>query len=95
MDQGASEEDTWIENGRIVPHQATVQLGKKEKYFFEVDFENMQPCALSYELTEKGSGEIGEDGVYRAPAKEGVYEIKIYCTDKPRIATYVYAIINK
>jgi hypothetical protein len=55
----------------------------------------MQPCALSYELTEKDTGEIGEDGVYQAPSREGVYEIKIYCTDKPRIATYVYAIVSK
>jgi hypothetical protein len=90
-----TEEDTYLGNGRIVPQHATVQLGMKNKYFFEVNFENMQPCPLSYELTERDSGEIGEDGVYQAPSKEGVYEIKIYCTDKPRIATYVYAIVNK
>jgi hypothetical protein len=95
METAQEGELSYLEKGRLVPHQPTVQLGKKDRYFFEVDFENMQPCALTYELTEKDTGEIGEDGVYQAPSKEGVYEIKIYCTDKPRIATYVYAIVSK
>ena len=55
----------------------------------------MKPQPLSYELTEDGSGEIGSDGVYIAPAKEGVYEICIYCTDMPKISTYVYAIVSR
>ena len=54
----------------------------------------MQECQLSYELTEPNSGEIGNDGVYCAPMREGVFEIKIYCTGNPNIATYVYAIVG-
>mgnify|MGYP003476068094 FL=1 len=46
-------------------------------------------------LTEPGSGEVTSDGIYSAPAKEGVYEIKISCTDKPQICTYAYAIVKK
>ena len=80
---------------RIVPEHPTVRLGAGDNYFFEVHFENMQPCTLSYELTETGSGEIGSDGTYTAPNKEGVYEIRIYCTDRPKISTYVYAIVSK
>jgi hypothetical protein len=33
--------------------------------------------------------------MYTAPSKEGVYEIYIYCTDMPKISTYVYAIVSK
>lgn len=82
-------------NMRIVPLMPTVRLKAKENYFFDVQFEHMKPCALSYELTENGSGEVTGAGVYTAPGKEGVYELHIYCTDKPQIGTYVYAIVSK
>ncbi|MEZ3460718.1 MAG: hypothetical protein K1W23_00845 [Lachnospiraceae bacterium] len=83
------------ENRSIVPETPTVRLRAKESYYFNVSFHNLQPCRLSYELTEPGSGEITADGMYTAPAKEGVYEIYIYCTDMPKISTYVYAVVNK
>ena len=82
------------EQARLVPRNSTVQLKTGDKYFFEVNFEHMQECQLSYELTEPNSGEIGNDGVYCAPMREGVFEIKIYCTGNPNIATYVYAIVG-
>ncbi len=73
----------------------TVVLASKETYFFQVEFNNMKPTSVSYELTEAGSGEITADGVYTAPTREGVYEIRIYVTDKPLICTYAYAIVKK
>lgn len=82
-------------DGFIAPEMPTVRLRAKESYFFNVSFNNMEPCRLSYELTEPESGEIGADGMYTAPAKEGVYEIYIYCTDMPRISTYAYAVVSK
>lgn len=81
--------------GFIAPEMPTVRLRAKESYFFNVSFNNMEPCRLSYELTEPESGEIGADGLYTAPAKEGVYEVYIYCTDMPRISTYAYAVVSK
>ena len=83
------------ENRSIIPETPTVRLKAKESYFFNVHFHNLQPCRLSYELTEAGSGEISADGMYTAPAKEGVYEIYIYCTDMPKISTYVYAVVSR
>jgi hypothetical protein len=83
------------DNRSIIPETPTVRLKAKESYYFNVNFNNMKPCRLSYELTEAGSGEIGADGMYTAPSKEGVYEIYIYCTDMPKISTYVYAIVSK
>ena len=55
----------------------------------------MEPCRLNYELTDPESGEIGADGLYTAPAREGVYEIYIYCTDMPKISTYAYAVVGR
>lgn len=73
----------------------TVVLGTKESYFFQVKYNHMKACSVSYELTEPASGEITADGIYTAPSKEGVYEIRIFCTDKPFICTYAYAIVKK
>ncbi len=73
----------------------TVVMGTRESYCFQVKFNNMKDCSISYELTEPGSGDISADGIYTAPGKEGVYEIRIYCTDKPLICTYAYAIVKK
>lgn len=79
----------------ISAETTTVILGTKESYYFNVKFNNMEPCSVTYELTENASGEITSDGVYTAPAKEGVYEIRIFCTDMPIICTYAYAVVKK
>ncbi len=73
----------------------TVIMGTKESHFFGVRFNNMKNVSVTYELTAPGSGEISSDGIYTAPSKEGVYEIRIYCTDMPVICTYAYAIVRK
>lgn len=79
----------------ISPEKTTVVLGTKESFYFNVRFNNMEPCSVTYELTEPGSGEITLDGVYTAPAREGVYEIRIFCTDMPILCTYAYAVVKK
>ena len=84
-----------ISNKSITAATPTVVLGTKESYYFDVKFNNMKSCSVAYELTEPGSGEVTPDGIYTAPSKEGVYEIRIYCTDMPMICTYAYAIVKK
>ena len=73
----------------------TVVMGTKESHYFGVRFNNMKAAAITYELTSPGSGEISSDGIYTSPSKEGVYEIRIYCTEMPVICTYAYAIVVK
>lgn len=75
--------------------QPTVVMGTRESHYFNVQFKNMEPCTLTYELTEKNSGEITTDGIYTAPGREGVFEIRISCADMPLIATYAYAVVKK
>ncbi|WP_024865133.1 hypothetical protein [Butyrivibrio sp. FCS014] len=72
----------------------TVVMRPRENYYFGVQFNNMEACSITYELTAPGSGEISTDGVYTAPSKEGVYEIRIYCSDMPMVCTYAYAIVK-
>lgn len=73
----------------------TVVLATRESHFFNVRFNNMEPCTLTYELTEKDSGEISSDGIYTAPGREGVFEIRISCAEIPLISTYAYAVVKK
>ncbi|MBQ3789325.1 MAG: hypothetical protein II800_00165 [Lachnospiraceae bacterium] len=84
-----------FEGKSIAAQTPTVVMGTKDSYYFGIRYNNMEPCSVTYELVETGSGEITSDGVYTAPAREGVYEIRIYCTDMPMICTYAYAIVKK
>lgn len=84
-----------LDGKSIAAETPTVVMGTKESHYFSVKYNNMENCSLVYELTEPGSGEITSDGIYTAPAKEGVYEILIYCADYPSICTYAYAIVKK
>ena len=79
----------------IAAIQPTVVIGTRESHYFNVRFNNMEPCTLTYELTEKNSGEITPDGIYTAPGREGVFEIRISCADNPMITTYAYAVVKK
>ena len=78
----------------IAPERPTIQLAPKESCFFPVKFVNMEACHLCYELSESGSGEISDNGVYTAPDKEGVFEIHIFCASNPFICTYAYALVK-
>ena len=79
----------------ISPEMPTVRMHTKESHYFGVRFEGTEPVSLTYELTEENAGDITADGVYTAPAKAGVYEIRISCTDMPKVCTYAYAIVDK
>lgn len=95
-DSGGSVEEIETDDSQgISVVTPTVILGVREQYFFQVEYHNMKPCSVTYALTDLDSGEISADGIYTAPAKEGVYEIRISCTDRPGIHTYAYAIVKK
>lgn len=79
----------------IAAVQSTVVMATRESHYFNVRFNNMEPCTLTYELTEKDSGTITSDGIYTAPGREGVFEIRIFCTEMPLITTYAYAVVKK
>lgn len=83
-------EKQWIE-----AETPTVVLGTRESYYFGVKFHERDKCSIGYEVTEEDGGQISIDGVYTAPNKDGVFEIKIYCMERPYICTYAYAIVKK
>ena len=92
---GVQEQNTSANGQWIEAETPTVVLGTREDYYFGVRFHNMEKCSIAYEITEPDGGKITLDGVYTAPGREGVYEIKIYCMDMPYICTYAYAVVKK
>lgn len=79
----------------IYVKQDTIKLVPNEVHFIEVGFRNINPTAVRYEVVDKDGGEIDENGVYTAPNKDGVYEIKISCINEPSIYTFAYVIVMK
>ncbi|RGU93459.1 hypothetical protein DWW31_08915 [Clostridium sp. AF15-17LB] len=79
---------------QLVPETPTVRLAPGEKHYFSVRFKNMEPCTLLYELMDEGGGEVGPDGIYTAPARCGIYEIRICCREYKKVCTYVYAVVG-
>lgn len=85
------------ESGRamqIVPETPTVRMAPGKKHYFPVRFKNMEPCALLYEVMDADGGEVSPDGIYTAPAKCGIYEIRICCSEYKKVCTYVYAVVG-
>ena len=80
---------------RIVVETPSLVVAPGEQCFFNVHYNNMEPCKLGYELTQRGTGYISEEGVYTAPDRDGVYEIRIYSVNDPAISTYAYAIVKR
>ena len=56
---------------------------------------NMPEEALVYTLLDPEGGKIDNNGMYSAPAQEGVYEIKISGLAKPEIYTHAFAIVSQ
>ena len=79
----------------IFVKQDTIKLLPNEMHFIEIGFKNINPTAVRYEVLDKDGGEIDENGVYTAPSKDGVYEVKISCINEPSIYTFAYVIVAK
>ncbi len=58
-------------------------------------FINMPTEACSFKLVDGEGGMIDNNGVYTAPAKEGVYEIRVETISDPSIYTHAFAIVTQ
>lgn len=90
-----SEGDKQEINGYISMEKPTIVMKPGESTYLNVKFTDMEPCSVSYALGEYGSGEVTENGIYTAPLSEGIYEVNVYCTDKPIINTFCFIVVRK
>ena len=81
--------------GCIMVQPDTIVVEPKGTAHINTVFINMPEEALSYTLLDTEGGKIENNGMYTAPAQEGVYEIRIACISNPDIFTQAFAIVTQ
>ncbi|MBQ7840673.1 MAG: hypothetical protein IJ390_09370, partial [Lachnospiraceae bacterium] len=57
-------------------------------------FVNMPEQACNFEVLDVAGGRIDNNGIYTAPAAEGVYEVRVSCISEPEIFAHAYIIVS-
>lgn len=83
------------QNGCIMVQPDTIVLPPKGSVHIKPVFINMPEEALSYTLLDPEGGKINNNGVYTAPAQEGVYEVKLAALSNPDIFTHAFIIVSQ
>lgn len=79
----------------ILINPDTIVLAPKGTAHISPVFINMPTEACKYRLLDAEGGSIDNNGVYTAPAKEGVYEIRVEAISDPTIFTHAFAIVSQ
>lgn len=87
--------NTKEQKGCIMVQPDTIVIPPKGTVHISPVFINMQEEALVYELLDPEGGKVDNNGMYTAPAQEGVYEIKVSVLGKPDIFTHAFAIVSQ
>ena len=83
------------QKGCIMVQPDTIVIPPKGTVHISPVFINMPEEALVYTLLDPEGGKIDNNGIYSAPAQEGVYEIKVSVLGKPEIYTHAFAIVSQ
>lgn len=83
------------QKGCIMIRPDTIVLPPKGSAHINPVFINMPEEALSYTLLDPEGGKIDNNGMYTAPAQEGVYEIKAASLSDPGIYTHAFIIVSQ
>ncbi len=73
----------------------TIVLQPKATAHISPVFINMPGEACNFSVTDPEGGSIDNNGTYTAPAREGVYEIRIEAMSDPTLYTYAFAIVSQ
>ena len=89
------EEDLVIdENVRVVITPNTVRIKPLEQVRFEAHIEGAISQEVRWGMAETNTGTIDNNGLYTAPAKEGVYEIKAYSVKFENKSDSAYVVVS-
>lgn len=89
------EEDLVIdENVRVVITPNTTRVKPLEKVRFEAHIEGAISQEVRWGMAENGSGTIDNNGLYTAPSKEGVYEVKAYSVKFENKSDSAYVVVS-
>ncbi len=83
------------QKGCIMVQPDTIVLPPKGSVHINPVFINMPEETLTYTLLDPEGGKIDNNGVYTAPAQEGVYEIKVEALAHPEVFTHAFMIVSQ
>ena len=83
------------QTGCLMIRPDTIILQPKGTVHINPVFVNMPEEALTYTVLEPEGGQVENNGVYTAPAQEGVYEVRVACVDNPDIFTHAFMIVSQ
>ncbi len=78
---------------RIVPDKP--ELRCMQSRYFRTETENLSGATILWEVCTPEGGTITRDGMYTAPDTEGIYEIRAFCQENPKICCSVYVIVRE
>ncbi len=79
-------------NVSITPNTTRVEPLGQVRFFASVDGASSQE--VNWSLTEPGSGTIDKNGLYTAPSKEGVYEVRAQSVKFPDKVDTAYVVVS-
>lgn len=73
----------------------TIVLQPKATAHISPVFINMPSEACNFSIRDPEGGSIDNNGTYTAPAREGVYEIRVEAVSDPTVCAYAFAIVSQ
>ncbi|MEG1773773.1 MAG: hypothetical protein RR320_02845, partial [Oscillospiraceae bacterium] len=73
----------------------TIVLQPKATAHISPVFINMPSEACVYKLADTEGGSIDQNGLYTAPSREGVYEIRVEAISDPTVYSHAFAIVTQ
>lgn len=78
---------------RIIPDKP--ELRCMQSRYFRTETENLSGATILWEVCTPEGGTITRDGMYTAPDTEGIYEIRAFCQENPKICCSVFVIVRE
>lgn len=82
------------ENVRVVITPNTIRVKPLEQVRFEAHIEGAISQEVRWGMAEQNTGTIDNNGLYTAPAKEGVYEVKAYSVKFENKSDSAYVVVS-
>lgn len=83
------------QGGCLMIRPDTMILPPKGSVHINPVFVNMPEEALTYTVLEPEGGQVENNGVYTAPAQEGVYEVRVSCVNNANIYAHAFMIVSQ
>ncbi len=77
----------------IIPDKP--ELRCMQSRYFRTETENLSGATILWEVCTPEGGTITRDGMYTAPDTEGIYEIRAFCQENPKIRCSVFVIVRE